>query len=452
MDALLKNLLAALRATDTVTERRRPDLRRTPLCDALEDRQLLSAGVGRLSAGAGMGHLRGRAAAHGPQLTVARQGLGHAAARGFRAGGPLTSVQTLIAPQGPNGAATPAPANATPATDPNAATPPPADTAADTTTSDATTTAASDSQAATTTATTAPADATTAAKPQQPPVDNTQLKTDLTKLQTDIHDILAKSQVTVAQTVALQDDFKAIDKAATTAASQDALKAFQDDVKAIGDSLPTDDQKAKLVSDFTALVNSRGVTDQTLIDKTVADAEAIVAASGVTADDLAKLAADRQTIQTDFGKPTDASSTPTSTPAMPAGPVGQPLGLGALLARGSGDAFGPGDQTGGGPGGFDGSWDFAPGVNGPGGGLTFGGPGAFANRPFGGRMMQVNAVSARGVNGFQGGGAQGGGFQGGGFDARGGGFQGRGFQGGGFDVGMNNVQYGRRGPSGPGVW
>ena len=443
MDALLKNLLAALRATDTVTDRRRPDLRRTPLCDALEDRQLLSAGVGRLSAGAGMGHLGGRAAAHGPQLTVARQGLGHAAARGFRAGGPLTSVQTLIAPQGPNGAATPAPANATPAAAPNAATPPsadttaPATTAADTTTSDATTMATSDSQATTTT-TTAPADATTPAKPQQPPVDNTQLKTDLTKLQTDVHDILAKSQVTVAQTVALQDDFKAIDKAATTAASQDALKAFQDDVKAIGDSLPTDDQKAKLVSDFTALVKSRGVTDQTLIDKTVADAEAIVAASGVTADDLAKLAADRQAIQTDFGRPADTSSTPTSTPAMPAGPVGQPLGLGALLARGSGDAFGPG----GGAGGADRAWDFAPGVNGPGGGLTFGGPGAFANRPFGGRMMQVNAVSARGVNGFQGGG----------FDARGGGFQGGRFQSGGFDVGMNNVQYGRRGPSGPGVW
>jgi hypothetical protein len=166
-----------------------------------------------------------------------------------------------------------------------------------------------------------------------------QLVADFQKLQTDTHAILAKSQVTVAETTALRDDFKALNKAATSAPSQTALQTFQTDLKSIQGALPTDAQKAQLVTDFTALENSRGVTDSTLINKTVTDTEAIVASSNITSADLATIAADQAAIQTDLG----SSAT---TKGFPGAPKVGLTNLGELLAGGAGGFGGFGGHVG----------------------------------------------------------------------------------------------------------
>jgi len=126
-------------------------------------------------------------------------------------------------------------------------------------------------------------------------------------LAADLRAIHSKSTVTPALEAALRSDFEAIRKAATSAPDAtkvDALQADLKDVAAAG-ALPTDAQKAKVEADFTAVLNSEGVTDSALIGKTIADAEAILAASNLTNDDLARLAADRQAagLGTQYGAP-----------------------------------------------------------------------------------------------------------------------------------------------------
>jgi hypothetical protein len=171
-----------------------------------------------------------------------------------------------------------------------------------------------------------------------------QLKAEFQKLQTDTQAIQAKSQVTPAETTALRDDFKAINKAATSPPSPTAVQTFQNDLKSLQGTLPTDAQRAQLESDFKAVVNSRGVTDQTLIDKTISDAEAIVASSNITSADLATIAADQKAIQTDLGL-----SNPKGLKVGPmGGAVGDP-GLAILLAGSAGEMpghFGKGGMPG----------------------------------------------------------------------------------------------------------
>lgn len=122
------------------------------------------------------------------------------------------------------------------------------------------------------------------------------LKQDFEKLQTDLQAIHDKSEVTPKLLAAVRNDFDAIQKAATTDPGQDALKALNATVESLDGQIPTDAQQAQLVADFTAVLKSQGITDQTLIDTAVADIQAVVAASHVTADDLATIAADREAI------------------------------------------------------------------------------------------------------------------------------------------------------------
>ena len=156
-----------------------------------------------------------------------------------------------------------------------------------------------------------------ASTPQPPNSPSPQLQADLQKYWTDEHAILAKSQVTVAQLVAQRDDLQQIAKDATSAPSQAALQALQTDAKAVQGSLPTAAQQTQLETDYTNLLKSEGVTDQTLISKAISDDEAIVKASGITSSDLQTLASDRTAIKNDFSA------------SHPAGATGVPIGVGA---------------------------------------------------------------------------------------------------------------------------
>ena len=101
-------------------------------------------------------------------------------------------------------------------------------------------------------------------------------------------------------------------------------------VQKLDGKLPSDEQKQQIKDAFTAVVKSQGVSDQSLIDKTIADIQAVNAARNVTADDLATLAADRKAIDELLA----SQSSDSSAVAMPApdllmyhGPYG---GLGGI--------------------------------------------------------------------------------------------------------------------------
>jgi hypothetical protein len=136
----------------------------------------------------------------------------------------------------------------------------------------------------------------------------TQLQTDLQKLQTDLQAINDKSQVTPALLAAVRNDVQKIQSEATTAPDSTKLTTLENDVKAVNGQLPTDAQKSQLESDFTAVVQSEGVTDSSLISQTVSDIEAVVTATNVTATDLSTIAADQKAIQTDLGAATGATA------------------------------------------------------------------------------------------------------------------------------------------------
>jgi len=125
------------------------------------------------------------------------------------------------------------------------------------------------------------------------------LQADFEKFNADFQAITDKSTVTPAMLATVRKDFEAIQAAATSAPDQDKLKTFATDVSNLNGTLPTADQTTQLEADFTAVLNSEGVTDQALISKAIADVHAVIQATNVTADDLATLAADQEAIKKD---------------------------------------------------------------------------------------------------------------------------------------------------------
>lgn len=117
------------------------------------------------------------------------------------------------------------------------------------------------------------------------------------KLQTDMQAIQDKSEVTPKLLAAVRKDFDAIQAATTGDPDKEALKALNTSLETLDGQLPNDEQRAQIMANFTAVLQSQGVTDQTLIDRTIADIEAVATASHVTADDLATIAADHDAIQ-----------------------------------------------------------------------------------------------------------------------------------------------------------
>jgi hypothetical protein len=128
---------------------------------------------------------------------------------------------------------------------------------------------------------------------------DTQLQTDLTKLQTDQQAIQDKSQVTPAELAAVRTDLQALQKDVTSKPDATAVTTLDDDIKALNGQLPSATQTAQLTTDFTAVLTSEGVTDQTLITQTISDIQAVATSSNVTADDLTTIAADQAAIQAD---------------------------------------------------------------------------------------------------------------------------------------------------------
>jgi hypothetical protein len=148
----------------------------------------------------------------------------------------------------------------------------------------------------------------------------------MSQLKTDMQAIYDKSQVTPAMLASLRNDYQAINKAATGAATPIAIGALKADFAAVGDSLPNDAQMAQIKADVQALVASRGVTDPTLADKAFADAQTVLNASNFTAADMTTIAADTKAIsdalQAEVIALATASSTGSSTasttaPALP---------------------------------------------------------------------------------------------------------------------------------------
>ncbi|MFO0951459.1 MAG: hypothetical protein U0835_09975 [Isosphaeraceae bacterium] len=308
-------------------EKRRRALKHAGLwCDALEDRQLLSTAAGALGANvpAQFGRAHGMSFGHGHGHGGMRMGQG----RGFAPGMAQQNFRLAAAP-----------GNAP------------------------TSTAAAQSVAAAST-TTAPVAPPVAPNPSaaldpagfagQPGAMNSAAQAAFTQLQTDLHDIQAKSDVTQRQRVALADDFKAIAKATTGTPSTDAVTALNNDIKALNGLLPTADQQTQIETDYKALLKSQGVTDDTLIDKTIADLKAVVTSSNVTNDDLTKIIADRKAIAAALTPTTDttgntSSSTTAPAPAAPDPLTGLPFDL--ILGDGHGFGKGPGGPGGGGFGG-----------------------------------------------------------------------------------------------------
>jgi hypothetical protein len=174
------------------------------------------------------------------------------------------------------------------------------------------------------------------------------LQTDLKKLQTDLQAVQDKSQVTPALLAAVRNDFQKIQAATTSKPDQAKLDTLTGDIKSLAGKLPTADQTTQLTSDFTAVLQSEGVTDRALITQAITDIQAVVTASKITADDLSTLAADRAAVEAD-----QTSNAPGGSP----GSVDGSLLLGGLLGGQTGS--GPlGDLTGGGPRGgrFVGGW------------------------------------------------------------------------------------------------
>ncbi|HEY2159396.1 MAG TPA: hypothetical protein VGH33_27470 [Isosphaeraceae bacterium] len=116
--------------------------------------------------------------------------------------------------------------------------------------------------------------------------------TALKQYQTDVQKIADSSQVTPALESALTTDLQTLNKAATTAPDQTKVLALESDLKTFAGSVPTSDQLATLQTDFTAVVNSEGVTDQTTISKTFTDLGALITATNISTADVTTLTAD----------------------------------------------------------------------------------------------------------------------------------------------------------------
>lgn len=341
MDTLLRKLWNSWRTGKTERDRRRVALRRALECDALEGRQLLSAVGGAWAAqhAAVVHHQAGHAGLrhhgrprHGGAASLAaptQQGMAMAAvqpnSQALPMPGTTAPAQAGSAPTGQvqtwTARTMSAPGSTVPATVPIDKQMPPAGT-----------------QPGPGLGLGAGGSFTAhgpmlPAQPATPP-SNPALAAALEALHTDMHAILAKSQVTVAQTVALVDDHQAIGKASTSPPSPETLQAFQKDLASIQGAVPTDAQKTQLEADYTAMVKSQGVSDSSLIARTIGDAEAIFAASNVTSDDLARIAADEKAVQTALG-----SSDPGNPTLGKFGNLGLGAGFDALMGAGGFDAW-----------------------------------------------------------------------------------------------------------------
>jgi hypothetical protein len=171
------------------------------------------------------------------------------------------------------------------------------------------------------------------------------LQTDLQKLRTDLQAINDKSQVTPALIAAVRTDVQTIQKDTTSKPDQTQVTTLENDVKALNGQLPTDTQKTQLETDFTAVIQSEGITDQTLISQTISAIEAVVKATNLTSADLATIAADRKAIQTDLG----SSGTGTTTSNASAGEDFQNGLLGGGIQGGPWGGVFPGGPLGGSP-------------------------------------------------------------------------------------------------------
>jgi hypothetical protein len=116
--------------------------------------------------------------------------------------------------------------------------------------------------------------------------------TALKQYMTDVQSIADKSQVTPALQAALRNDLQALAKDATTAPDETKVLALESDVQTLAGTLPTSDALATLQSDFAAAVASEGVTDTATIAKAGTDLDALIAAKGITSDDVATLTKD----------------------------------------------------------------------------------------------------------------------------------------------------------------
>ena len=140
------------------------------------------------------------------------------------------------------------------------------------------------------------------------------------QLRTDQQALDARSQVTVAQTVALANDAKAVKAGATTAADPTALTTLQGDLKAAlaGGTL----NFSQLLTDQAAVLKSEGVS-ASVVTQTQADEQAVFAASGITQADLKTISADQQALAAALQPQLGSSGTAPGAPMgiNPGGPM-----------------------------------------------------------------------------------------------------------------------------------
>jgi hypothetical protein len=167
------------------------------------------------------------------------------------------------------------------------------------------------------------------------------LKTDFQKLQSDLQGILGKSQVTVAELTAVRGDFQKIASESTSQPDSTKVTTLTNDIQALNGQLPTAAQTTQLQTDYTAVLQSQGITDQTLINQTISDINALVQSANITTADLATLSADQTAIKNDLG--TNASGSATNAtygmPMMP-GPMAGGFGGGPAFVRSGGGFMG----------------------------------------------------------------------------------------------------------------
>jgi hypothetical protein len=171
------------------------------------------------------------------------------------------------------------------------------------------------------------------------------LKADLEKLRTDLQAIAAKSQVTVAELTAVKGDFEKVSAAATSPPDSTKLVTLTSDITSLNGQLPTAAQATQLSNDYTAVLQSQGITDQSLVTQTISDIGAVVTSANITSTDVSTIATDEAAIKNDLGSSASSDSGgPDFGHAFPGGPIMVTAGGGPM--RGG---FGGGDW-GGGPG------------------------------------------------------------------------------------------------------
>jgi hypothetical protein len=114
----------------------------------------------------------------------------------------------------------------------------------------------------------------------------------MTQLWSDEQAIQAKSHATVDMVNAISKDIQTLATEVRIAPGQSQLQTLGSDLTAAASATPTTGQLTAIQVDYTAMLNSMGVTDSVLIAKTFNDVETYVSATGITAADIATLAAD----------------------------------------------------------------------------------------------------------------------------------------------------------------